>query len=218
MPTTIHVVDDDASFRTAIARQLRVTGYDVVQYESANQLLDRLPVDVGTCCILLDVQIPDLPGPQLQMRLAALGSTLPIIFLTGYGDIPTSVHAIKAGAADFLTKPVAMPTLLGAIELAISRHLAARTQDARLEKLRCLVATLTPRERAVFELVVRGRMNKQIAHALGTTERTIKAHRHKVMLKIGVASLADLAAIAERLGFLNTPPAIVELNMSRGLQ
>jgi FixJ family two-component response regulator len=190
----------------------------VVQYECANQLLDRMPPDVGSCCILLDVQIPDLSGPQLQMRLAALGSTLPIIFLTGYGDIPTSVHAIKAGAADFLTKPVLLPVLLSAIELAITRHLAVRTQDARLEKLRGLVATLTPRERAVFELVVRGRMNKQIAHALGTTERTIKAHRHKVMMKIGVGSLADLAAIAERLGFLNSPATPVESSRNHGLQ
>jgi FixJ family two-component response regulator len=177
-----------------------------------------MPADVGACCILLDVQIPDLTGPQLQMRLSALGFSMPIIFLTGYGDIPTSVHAIKAGAADFLTKPVSMSTLLAAIELAITRHLAVRTQDARLEKLRALVATLTPRERAVFELVVRGRMNKQIAHALGTTERTIKAHRHKVMMKIGVGSLADLAAIAERLGILDTPPVVVAPGKDRGLQ
>jgi FixJ family two-component response regulator len=216
--TTIHVVDDDASFRSAISRQLRVTGYEVMQYECANQLLDKMPADVGSCCILLDVQIPDLTGPQLQMRLSALGCTLPIIFLTGHGDIPTSVHAIKAGAADFLTKPVAISTLHEAIEAAVARHLAARTQDARIEKLRALVATLTPRERAVFELVVRGRMNKQIAHALGTTERTIKAHRHKVMMKIGVASLADLAAIAERLGILDTPPSSLEPGTKRELQ
>jgi FixJ family two-component response regulator len=205
LPTTIHVVDDDASFRTAISRQLRVCGYEVVPYESAKQLLERVPADVGSCCILLDVQIPDLSGPELQARLANLGSTLPIIFLTGHGDIPTSVHAIKAGAEDFLTKPVCMFTLAATIEIAVKRHLAVRTRDARVEKLRAVIATLTSRERAVFELVVRGRMNKQIAHELGIKERTIKAHRHKVMLKLGAASLADLAAIAERLGFLSAP-------------
>jgi FixJ family two-component response regulator len=149
---------------------------------------------------LLDVQIPGLTGPELQDRLAELGVTLPIIFLTGHGDIPTTVQTIKAGAEDFLTKPVTKEKLLSAIERAVARYRATREQNDRLNALRALMATLTPREREVFELVVRGKMNKQIGYEIGVTERTIKAHRHKVMEKMQVQSLAELVSIAERLG------------------
>ena len=131
-----------------------------------------------------------MTGPELQDRLSELGSTIPIVFLTGYGDIPTTVHAIKAGAEDFLTKPVSEDQLLGAVERAIAHHQAAGEERSRIDALHALVAKLTPREREVFKLVVRGRMNKQIAHELGATERTIKAHRHRVMEKIGVHSVA----------------------------
>jgi FixJ family two-component response regulator len=205
LATFVHVVDDDASFRTAIARLLRTAGYEVAVYESALELLERIPDHGGSSCILLDVQIPGVSGPELQGRLAALGSDLPIVFLTGHGDIPTSVRAIKAGADDFLTKPVSKDELLGAIERAVARHRAGQALHSRLDSLRSLVATLTPREREVFELVVRGKMNKQIAFALGTTERTIKAHRQKVMEKAKVQSLAELVSIAERLGILAAP-------------
>jgi RNA polymerase sigma factor (sigma-70 family) len=202
LPTIVHVVDDDASFRTAISRMLRAAGYEVVTYESAQQLLDRLPIESSSGCLLLDVKIPGLSGPDLQRQLAGRGFALPIVFLTGQGDIPTSVQTIKAGADDFLTKPVSKHMLLDAIERAVARHRSARERHDHLNSLRSLVAKLTPRERQVFELVVRGKMNKQIAFELGTTERTIKAHRQKVMEKIGAQSAGQLMLIAERLGIL----------------
>jgi len=205
LATVIHVVDDDPSFRTAISRLLRAAGYEVAVYESALQMLERMPDETRSGCILLDVKIPGLSGPELQRRLRELGSALPIIFLTGYGDIPTTVEAIKAGAEDFLTKPVAKDKLIKVIERSIARHRAARLEHDRVAAWRSLVATLTPREREVFEWVVRGKMNKQIAHELGTTERTIKAHRQKVVAKMHVQSLAELVLIAERLGILSPP-------------
>lgn len=199
----IHVVDDDDSFRTAIERRLRLAGYQVATYPSAQQLLDRPPDQDEPGCILLDVQIPGLSGPELQRRLNELGSTLPIVFLTGHADTPTTVRTIKAGAEDFLTKPVESELLLDAIERALARHTAVRCERHRLEEMRALVEALTPRERQVFLLVVRGKLNKQIAHELGTTERTIKAHRHQVMEKMRAQSLAELVTLAERLGVLD---------------
>jgi FixJ family two-component response regulator len=203
MAGTIHVVDDDMSFRTAMERRLRKAGYDVATYSSAQQLLDRLPGDNGPACILLDVRMPGLSGPELQTRLGEIGATLPIIFLTGYGDVRTTVKAMKAGAEDFLTKPVGSEQLLRAVEQAMARHEVSRGLKARLETFRAQLARLTRRETQVFELVVRGKINKQIAQQLGATERTIKAHRHRVMEKMGVQSLAELVSIAERLGVLS---------------
>ena len=203
MRPVIHIVDDDASFRTAVGRLLRESGYEIVVYESAKQLLERLADDFVPGCILLDVQIPGLSGPELQDHLIKKGSTLPIIFLTGYGDIPTSVKAIKAGADDFLTKPVAREQLLASIERAIARHERTKQQRDRVDALRFLAGKLTPRESEVFKLVILGKMNKQIAHELGTTERTIKAHRQRVMQKLQVQSLAELVSIGERIGVLS---------------
>jgi RNA polymerase sigma factor (sigma-70 family) len=206
---TVHVVDDDASFRTAVERRLKKAGYSVATYASARQLLDHLPDESQPGCILLDVRIPDLSGPQLQDRLGKLGSTLPIVFLTGYADVRTTVQAIKAGAEDFLTKPVSSEHLLRVVEQAMERHEASRWVKQKLDTLRELLDTLTPRERQVFEGVVQGKINKQIGRELGTTERTIKAHRHQVMEKMKVRSLAELVSIAERVGMLrgeeNTP-------------
>lgn len=202
MTSTVHVVDDDASFRVAIERRLKMAGYNVATYATAEQLLDRLPSNDTLGCILLDVQIPGLTGPELQERLGQLGSALPIVFVTGHGDIPTSVRAIKAGAEDFLTKPVSSEDLLHAIEKALAHHGALLDQRERLDAMRDRIALLTPREREVFNLVVQGKINKQIAFALGTTERTIKAHRHSVMEKMQVQSLAELVLIAERVGIL----------------
>ena len=199
---TIHIVDDDASFLTALERRLRKAGYQVATYPCAQQLLDRLPDDSGLGCILLDVRIPGMSGPQLQTRLTELGSTMPIIFLTGYADVATTVSTIKAGAEDFLTKPVASEQLLGSIKQAIARHENARGVRQKLDAFGAQLGTLTPREHQVFELVVQGKINKQIAQQLGATERTIKAHRHKVMEKMGVQSLAELVSIAERMGVL----------------
>jgi FixJ family two-component response regulator len=202
LPSTIHIVDDDASFRAALERRLKKVGYEVAIYPSGQQLLDRLPDASEPGCILLDVRIPGLSGPELQVRLIELGSTLPIIFLTGYGDVRTTVRAIKAGAEDFLTKPVTSEQLLGAIERAIAHHQSVRGDRQKLDSHRAQLDTLTPREHQVFELVVQGKINKQIAGQLGATERTIKAHRHKVMEKMSVQSLAELVSIAERLGVL----------------
>ena len=199
MPAIIHIVDDDASFRNAMSRMLRVAGYEVAVYEDAQQLLDKLPDDSEPGCILLDLNIPKVSGVDLQAHLAALGSTIPIIFLTGHGDIPVSVQAIKAGAEDFLTKPVLRTVLIEAIERALVRQRETHERRNEEKAIRALFEKLTPRERQVFDLVVRGQMNKQIAHLLGTTERTIKAHRHRVMEKVQVRSLAELVNLATRL-------------------
>lgn len=202
MPGLVHIVDDDASFRTAIERRLRLAGYEVATYPSAQHLLDCMPSEGELSCILLDVRIPGVSGPELQARLSEIGSTLPIIFLTGYADVPTTVQAIKAGADDFLIKPVSSEDLLGAIERALAHHQAVRSQRGKLDVARSYIAKLTPREREVFDLVIRGKTNKQVANVLGATERTIKAHRHRVMEKMQVQSLAELVSLAERTGIL----------------
>ena len=195
----IHVVEDDASFRTAVARVLRASGYQVELYESGDHLLANPPRGEPGC-ILLDVRMSGLNGLDLQDRLLKLNNILPIVFLTGQGSIPMCVQAIKAGAEDFLSKPVSKHTLLEALERALARYAKRREQHARLNNLRVLVSRLTPREREVFSLVVRGKLNKQIAYELGTSERTIKAHRRAVMEKLKVQSLAEAVSIAERLG------------------
>ena len=207
MPGLVHVVDDDAAFRTAIERRLKHAGYEVATYASAQDLLDRLPSDSVLSCILLDVRIPDLSGPELQDRLRELGSTLPIVFLTGHADIPITVQAIRAGAQDFLLKPVSSDLLLQAIEQAIVRHEVSRDRKVRLDISRSLVATLTPREKEVFELIVRGQTNKHAARSLGCSERTIKAHRQRLMEKMQVRSLAELVSMAERDGILDSTPS-----------
>jgi RNA polymerase sigma factor (sigma-70 family) len=200
----IHIVDDDASFRTAVGELLSACGYRVALYESAKQLL-QTPPSGEPACILLDVQMAGLSGPQLQDRLAELGSRLPIVFVTGHGDIPTTVQTMKAGAEDFLTKPLLKERLLEVIELALIRYGEIREHDKRIAALRSLLSRLTPRERQVFELLVRGKPHKQIGYALGTSERTVKMHRHNVMQKFQVQSLAELAVFAERLGLLPLP-------------
>jgi len=206
LPGIIHIVDDDASFRTAIERRLKKAGYQVLTYSSAQQLLD-CPLDESEpSCILLDVRIPGLSGPELQERLGELGSTLPIVFLTGHADIQTTVKTIRAGAEDFLIKPVSSAQLLHAVERALAHHETLLGQRYRMDSVRSQIATLTPRERQVFDLIVRGKINKQIAHKLGTTERTVKAHRQQVMEKAKVQSLAELVSIAERLGLLSQSP------------
>jgi FixJ family two-component response regulator len=200
----VHVVDDDASFRTATGDLLSACGYAIALYESATQLLKALPSD-GPACILLDVQMAGLSGPQLQDQLAESGYRLPIVFVTGHGDIPTTVRTIKAGADDFLTKPVSKERLLEAIERALLRYEEMRVQDGRTAAMRSLFSRLTPREHDVFALLVRGKPHKQIAYALGMTERTVKMHRHNIIQKCEVRSLAELAIFAERLGLLAEP-------------
>jgi FixJ family two-component response regulator len=195
---TVHVVDDDAEFRKSVGRLLKLSGYETVHYDSADQLLQQLP-DHGPGCILLDLNMPKQNGLQLQARLAELAADLPVVFLTGRGDIASSVKALKAGAEDFLCKPVSKQDLLNAFERAVARDQQSRENRAQLELLRERLDMLTPRERQVYALVVVGKLNKQIAYELNTTERTIKAHRQKVMHKLQARSVVELVAFSERV-------------------
>jgi len=200
LPSVVYIVDDDLSFQTAIRRRLQLAGYEVQIYSSAEQFMDQQLDDSRLGCLLVDVKIPGLGGPELQARLHEAGSTLPVVFVSAYNDINTVVQTVKAGAEDFLLKPVTSDVLLAAIERAIARHDVSRKLQSELNLLRAHVATLTQRERQVFGLLVQGKLNKQIAFALGPTERTIKAHRHMVMEKMNVRSVAELVLIAKRLG------------------
>ena len=202
----VHIVDDDASLRSALSRLLGAAGYDVAAYDSADSFLQAQPAD-RPGCILLDMNMPGLSGLQLQEHLAKRRSALPIVFLTGEGDIAMSVRAIKAGAEDFLSKPVASADLFDALERAVQRYERAAKENGELNDMAARVATLTPREHEVFSLVVQGLLNKQIAYQLGNTERTVKAHRHSVMEKMQVSSLAELVLVASRLGLLNADSA-----------
>jgi FixJ family two-component response regulator len=196
----VHIVDDDASFRKAIERQLKQAGYEVATYATAQHLLDNLPSEDVPSCVLLDVRMPGLSDPELQERLSELGARVPIIFLTGHPDVRTTVRTIKAGADDFLIKPIPSNELLQAVERAIAHHKATRDLKGKLDIVRAHIAALTPRERQVFELVIRGDTNKQVARALRFTERTVKAHRQRVMEKMQVRTLPELVSLAERIG------------------
>lgn len=196
---TVHLVDDDESFRASVRRLLSVCGYEVKDYSSAEHLIEHLPSDPGLGCIVLDIRMPGMDGLALQDKLNEAGSELPIVFLSGYADVPTTVRAVKAGAEDVLTKPVDTESLLQAIERALSRLQARKARHELLGPLQALVSQLTPRERQVFEHVVRGKMNKHIARELGVTERTIKAHRRSLMERMQVQTLAELVSVAQRL-------------------
>ncbi len=202
MPGIVYVVDDDASLRKTIRQLLEAAGHRVNTYASAQQLLDRRPDENSPGCILLDVRMPGLSGPELQSRLIEVGSTLPIVFLTGYMDIAVTVKALKAGARNFFIKPVRSDELLKALEKAIARHETALALKGELEALQARLSNLTPRQRQIFEIIVRGKTNKHAARELGSTERTIKAHRQVIMKKMDVQSLAQLVILAERLGVL----------------
>jgi FixJ family two-component response regulator len=201
-PRFVHIVDDNATFCKTIGDRLKEFGYEVSTYPSAQHLLDHLPSNEVPSCLLLDVRLPGMSGPELQERLIELGLTLPIIFLTGYPDFPVTVRTVRAGAQDFLIKPISSDQLLQAVERALAQHDAARPLKSMREAFLSHLATLSPRERQVFELVIRGKINKQIASALGTTERTIKAHRSNVMAKMQVRSLTELVSLSERFGVL----------------
>ena len=195
----IFVVDDDASIREALQRLLRSVGLQVTTFASAHEFLHHRGADVPGC-LVLDVRLPGLSGLDLQHELAAAQLDLPIIFITGYGDIPMTVQAMKAGAVEFLTKPFRDQDLLDAIQQALERDRVARAQRVEMAELRGRFAALTPRERDVFGLVVTGLQNKQVAAALGTSAITIKRHRAQVMHKMRVTSLAELVRIADHLG------------------
>jgi FixJ family two-component response regulator len=196
---TVFVVDDYAPVRRSISRLLRAAGFVVAAFGSAEEFLAQSdPQTLG--CLVLDVAMPTLNGLELQRILAKAGSLLPIIFLTGQGDIPKSVQAMKHGASDFLTKPVNDEDLLAAVRAAIEKGRALRREQAELSEIRARLATLTPREREVLEYVIAGRLNKQIAGDLGTVEQTVKAHRAHVMQKMRAQSVAELVRLTERCG------------------
>ena len=195
----VFVIDDHASVRKALANLLCSVGLKVQTFGNAQEFLSSERPDAPGC-LVLDVRLPGLSGLDLQRHLAAAGIQLPIIFITGHGDIQMSVDAMKAGAVEFLTKPFREQVLLDAIQQAVERDRAAYAQRAALAELRGRYQSLTPREQEIMVLVVRGLMNKQISGELGTTEATVKVHRAKVMHKLQADSLADLIRMAEKLG------------------
>ena len=199
----VFVVDDDASMRASLQDLLESVGLRVAACASAQEFLRRPRPEVPSC-LVLDVRLPGVSGLELQQRLAAGDRALPIIFITGHGDIPMSVQAMKAGAVEFLPKPFREQDLLDAVHQALARDRHARAQRAQMAALRRRFDTLTPRQRDVLARMVAGRLTKQIAGELGTSEATVKTHRQQVMAKMRAESLADLIRIADRLGLL--PP------------
>ena len=196
---TVHIVDDDPSVRGAVGRLIRSAGYRARAYASADEFLVRESSD-GPGCLVLDLRMPGTDGLELQEKLVASGCELPIVFVTGHGDIPASVRAIKAGALDFLTKPFDDAALLDAIRRGLAQYEKVREESERRMLVRKGLASLTPREREVFDLVAAGRRNKQIGVALGISEKTVKVHRGRVMEKMRAESLADLVRMADVRG------------------
>ena len=201
----IYIVDDDPSMRKFLRRLVSLSGLQSETFTSAEEFLHSVHPDTPGC-LLLDVMMPGLSGLDLQRELSRAGLHMPIIFITGHGDIPMSVQAMKAGAVSFLTKPLQNQELLDAIQEAANLARAARNRQQELSSLRQHYELLTPRERQVFALVTTGGLNRQIAEELGISERTVKAHRKQVVKKMAAHSVAELVRIAERLGV--TPPHV----------
>jgi FixJ family two-component response regulator len=199
------VVDDDSSVLDALRRLLTAEGYRVLVFSSSSELLARGPL-AEPGCLLLDVYLPDVIGLELDHILRERGWNVPVIYMTGRADVPTSVRAMKAGAVDFLTKPIDAEDLLEAVGRALARDARARAERAELATFGARLATLTRREREVAALVAKGLLNKQSAALLGTSEKTIKVHRSRAMAKLGVSSVAELVRVADRLG-LRPPDA-----------
>lgn len=195
----VHIVDDDESFRRALARQLRAAGHVVQAHASAEDFLCS-PTLHGPGCVILDLSMPKMSGLECQGKLAALDDPLPVVFLTGRGDIPTTVRAMRAGAEDFLGKTAAGPELLAAVDRALARDAAERRQRQEARARRARLGGLSRRERQVLALVVKGRLNKEIAAALGIAERTAKFHRAAITAKLGLASVAELATLVHEAG------------------
>jgi RNA polymerase sigma factor (sigma-70 family) len=208
----VFIVDDDASVRKSLERLVRSVGLRGETFASAPEFLQRAATD-GPSCLVLDVRMPEVSGLALQERLAAAGPRIPIIFITGHGDITMSVRAMKAGAVDFLPKPFNDQDLLETIQEAIARDRQAREVRAALQAIQQRADLLTPREREVLGLVVAGLLNKQIAAELGMSEKTVKAHRAQVMQKMQVSSLAQLVLLAQKVG-LTAPQSLAPLDQS----
>ncbi|MBP7063034.1 response regulator transcription factor [Ferrovibrio sp.] len=194
----VHIIDDDASLRAALDSLFRSVGRETRQYASVAEFLAAKLPDVPGC-LILDVRLPGLSGLDFQAQFAELGIRLPAVLMTGHGDIPMTVRAMKAGAVDFLTKPFRDQDMLDAVSTAIGRDQARRQQEAGNDRLKALYATLTTREKQVMALVCAGKMNKQVAGDLGLSEITVKIHRGTLMRKMGARTLADLVRLAEAL-------------------
>ena len=198
---TVFIVDDDAPLRESLRNLIRSVGLRVELFASAQEFLQSRQPDAPSC-LVLDVRMPGLSGLDLQKQTSEAGLEIPIVFITGHGDVPMTVRAMKAGAVEFLTKPFRDQDLLDAIQQALERSRKAREQKAATKQLRQRFALLTPREREVMERVVAGLLNKQIGAELGTSETTVKIHRHQVMEKMGAGSLPELVRMADRLGII----------------
>lgn len=198
MPAIVHLVEDDASSRTALGRLLRNAGHEVRLYGSADEFLAQTTIEPG--CLVLDLQLPGPSGLDLQERLAGSDDALPIVFLTGHADVPKTVRAMKAGAVDFLTKPVDAPVLLEAVSRALARAAENHVQRTRQRDTRGRYERMTPREREVFAHLISGQLNKQVGFDLGISERTTKIHRRQVLEKMRADSVADLVRMAADLG------------------
>jgi FixJ family two-component response regulator len=197
----VFVVDDNPSVRKSLSRLLGAAGYRVETFASAREFLARQPTQ-GPCCLVLDVRMPGLTGIELQETLSAAGRRTPIIFVTGHADVPMSVKAMKRGAVDLLTKPIDQEELLAAITRAVAKDAQDLSEEVRITEIRQRVALLTVRETQVFALVVTGMLNKQIAYDLAISEKTIKAHRARVMTKMRAASVAELVRLADAVGVI----------------
>ena len=203
--STVLVIDDDADVRASVGRLLRSLGIDVQLFASISDFLKSDPPD-GPTCLVLDVRLPDQSGLDLQRELASANRNIPIIFITGFGDIPMSVEAMKGGAIEFLTKPFRDQDLLDAIQLGLSRDRARRKDEKDLAALRQRFGSLSPREREIVSQVARGRLSKQIAHDIGIAEATVKVHRSRAMQKMKAGSLPELGRMADKLKLVPEGP------------
>jgi len=199
MTPVIFIVDDDVKFRKSLARLVKSIGYAVETFASAQEFLKR-HLEEGPCCLLLDVRMPGLTGPDLQHELARRNLSLPIIFLTALADIPTGINAMKDGAVDYLLKPVEENKLLKAVDTALDKDRQLKKKQKEIYSAKDLIKSLTPREYEVFRWIITGMINKQIAYAIGITERTVKAHRSQIMQKLKVFSVAELVRLAQKVG------------------
>ncbi len=193
---TVFVVDDDQAVRRSLERLIRSAGLNVETFSSATEFLEK-PLSSGAGCVVLDVRMPGMTGPELFDRMSEKGLSLPVVFLTGHGDVPMGVRAMKKGAVDFLLKPVDDEVLLEVIRQAVARHAAEQAREQVRQGIQARLRRLSPREREVMEYVIRGRLNKQIAADLGISEKTVKVHRGRVMAKMEAGSVAELVRLCD---------------------